>query len=359
MTTKRLLSLAAVTLAALAAGTAAAADRLGADQNLYPGQGISSGPTTLQYQPDNNLVLVRYGTPIWSSQRRLNAPTRYFRMQGDCNAVVEDGYGPAWATDTAGRGSSCYALVVDGDWGVCNGTSLVWSALGHLNCGGGSGGGGTLSTYLGCYVDSGTRALPGVAGGGYSISSCIGVCSNYGYLFAGLQFYDQCFCGNELGYARVSDGECNTPCLTGGGACGGAWRNSIYSTAGSSSCRNDVSGAILCCSGNLAPAGENCQEGPAVQFEDNPAPLGGSCFGACGNECSAYNCGGGAFCELHDHMTRTYGMWSAEALYTFAPAMMQWVSCWFYRTVVYVARTIVSGFTKLARNVGKFLSKIF
>src|SRR5262249_23547125 len=37
----------------------------------------------------------------------------------------------------------------------------------------------------------------------------------------------------SVGYAQVGDGECNTPCTSGGGYCGGAWRNSIYATGAS------------------------------------------------------------------------------------------------------------------------------
>ena len=50
-----------------------------------------------------------------------------------------------------------------------------------------------------------------------------------GLAYAGLQWYGQCFGGNEVGYTQVGDGECNKPCPS-GEMCGGAWRNSIYAT---------------------------------------------------------------------------------------------------------------------------------
>lgn len=84
--------------------------------------------------------------------------------------------------------------------------------------------------YQGCFTDDGNRALNGWSGGGFSIQGCINQCASLGYLYAGSQWYDECWCGNSLGYSQVGDGECNTPCNYGGGYCGGGWHNSIYGT---------------------------------------------------------------------------------------------------------------------------------
>ncbi|TMQ16862.1 MAG: hypothetical protein E6J90_23095, partial [Deltaproteobacteria bacterium] len=116
----------------------------------------------------------------------------------------------------------------EGDWFICSGTTRVFSARGGGDCSGGGGAPG----YLGCFTDDASRALPAAQGGGFGIQACVDRCGNLGYSYAGLQWYDQCFCGNALGYSQVGDGECNTPCKSGGGACGGAWRNSIYATGG-------------------------------------------------------------------------------------------------------------------------------
>ena len=53
--------------------------------------------------------------------------------------------------------------------------------------------------YLGCYIDTSTRALPDSYGGGHSIQSCYETCSHY--LFFGLQYNGQCWCGNDYASA--------------------------------------------------------------------------------------------------------------------------------------------------------------
>lgn len=89
-----------------------------------------------------------------------------------------------------------------------------------------------VAGYQGCYTDAATRALPFQLGGTtQTIASCKQAALNAGYLYAGLQYYGYCFAGNSLAYSLVSDRECNTPCTSDPSQmCGGAWRNSIYST---------------------------------------------------------------------------------------------------------------------------------
>src|SRR5215468_410569 len=210
----------------------AGSDTLYAGERLYPGQAIGSGGTILVYQGDNNLVLYQNGVPLWATMAGLGYPTDRFEMQTDCNAVVYSGWGYVWASWTNGQGSSCTARVIEGDWFICSGTTRVFSARGGGDCNGG----GTPAGYVGCFTDDSNRALPAWQSGSYSIQACIDTCRNQGYAYAGAQWYDQCLCGNALGYTQVSDAECNTPCYTGGGYCGGAWRNSIYATGASPPC---------------------------------------------------------------------------------------------------------------------------
>jgi hypothetical protein len=88
-----------------------------------------------------------------------------------------------------------------------------------------------VAVYQGCFTDSPTRALPVNLGGGHTVESCSRVAYDRGYPYAGLQYYGECFAGFALGFARVADAECNTPCTANPAqACGGAWRNSIYWT---------------------------------------------------------------------------------------------------------------------------------
>ncbi len=91
----------------------------------------------------------------------------------------------------------------------------------------------TQSAYQGCFVDAADRALPAWLGEGHTIESCTQAARGQNYLYAGLQWYGQCFAGDVLAYSRVDGAECNTPCNAAPSQmCGGAWRNSIYATRG-------------------------------------------------------------------------------------------------------------------------------
>ncbi|HSK79380.1 MAG TPA: WSC domain-containing protein [Thermoanaerobaculia bacterium] len=83
--------------------------------------------------------------------------------------------------------------------------------------------------YIGCFTDDGNRALPQWLGSVGDVDACVNLARANGLAYAGLQWYGECFGGNQLGYTQVADSECNTPCSS-GQMCGGAWRNSIYAT---------------------------------------------------------------------------------------------------------------------------------
>src|SRR5262245_38013992 len=68
------------------------------------------------------------------------------------------------------------------------------------------------SGYVGCFTDDGDRALPNFVGTGFTIESCRLRATATGHAYAGLQWYGECWVGDTIGYARVDDGECNTPC---------------------------------------------------------------------------------------------------------------------------------------------------
>jgi hypothetical protein len=90
---------------------------------------------------------------------------------------------------------------------------------------------------LGCYTDSTSdRTLDTVgdfpgAEGGMTITPCQGACQNAGYVFAGVEFGHECWCGSLIGGAGTlsPDNECNMPC-SGNAAemCGGSNRINIY-----------------------------------------------------------------------------------------------------------------------------------
>lgn len=85
------------------------------------------------------------------------------------------------------------------------------------------------SNYIGCFTDSENRALPYWLGSVNDVDTCVNLVRGNGLAYAGLQWYGECWGGNELRYTQVGEGECNTPCPS-GQTCGGAWHNSIYAT---------------------------------------------------------------------------------------------------------------------------------
>jgi hypothetical protein len=83
--------------------------------------------------------------------------------------------------------------------------------------------------YVGCFTDDPNRALPQWLGTVNDVATCVDRARGSGLAYVGLQWYGECWGGNELRYTQVGEGECNTPCPS-GETCGGAWRNSIYAT---------------------------------------------------------------------------------------------------------------------------------
>lgn len=69
----------------------------------------------------------------------------------------------------------------------------------------------TPTSYQGCYTDQSERALPvQLMTSGATVSTCRAAARARGLTCAGLQYYGQCFGGNELRYAKVDDAECST-----------------------------------------------------------------------------------------------------------------------------------------------------
>ncbi|KAL4235405.1 hypothetical protein ACF0H5_007041 [Mactra antiquata] len=65
-----------------------------------------------------------------------------------------------------------------------------------------------------------------------TIEKCVHDCTLQNYLFAGLEFGNQCYCGNNLEkYETKADSECSTNCAGDASQkCGATWRISVYST---------------------------------------------------------------------------------------------------------------------------------
>ena len=68
----------------------------------------------------------------------------------------------------------------------------------------------------------------------------------------------------------------------------------------------------------------------------------GDCYGACGYGCSWDNCGSGGAWPDPRLRTRTYGLWSGQALSVFPKAIVQWGSCIAGKGINYVGASIHS-----------------
>lgn len=70
--------------------------------------------------------------------------------------------------------------------------------------------------YMNCYVDSiDSRSLPFVPaldGSHMTVEMCLDSCESNGYLFAGLEYSGECYCGDRISSAVATDGRCSMLC---------------------------------------------------------------------------------------------------------------------------------------------------
>jgi hypothetical protein len=90
---------------------------------------------------------------------------------------------------------------------------------------------------LGCYSDITSNRTLGFVGdypgahGNMTIEPCQGACENAGYVFAGVEFGDECWCDNVIRGigTSVSSTDCNMPCSGNTSeTCGGSNRINVY-----------------------------------------------------------------------------------------------------------------------------------
>ncbi|NXA16296.1 WSCD2 protein, partial [Sapayoa aenigma] len=87
--------------------------------------------------------------------------------------------------------------------------------------------------YIGCYVDNTRhRTLRGMSFFDYkkmTVFRCQDNCAERGYLYAGLEFGAECYCGHKIQASNASESECNMECKgERSNTCGGINRLSIY-----------------------------------------------------------------------------------------------------------------------------------
>ncbi|XP_058853876.1 sialate:O-sulfotransferase 1-like [Acipenser ruthenus] len=88
-------------------------------------------------------------------------------------------------------------------------------------------------TYIGCFLDdSKERALKGTVFYDFrkmTSSLCQDTCSESGYLFAGLEYGAECYCGNRIAAPKTREEDCNLDCKgEKGSVCGGVGRLSVF-----------------------------------------------------------------------------------------------------------------------------------
>ncbi|KAK4227293.1 WSC-domain-containing protein [Podospora fimiseda] len=87
---------------------------------------------------------------------------------------------------------------------------------------------------LGCHSEpTGTRALIAKMerAEDMTVSKCADICHTSGYPVFGLEYYNECYCGNGLtpGTAAAPEAECSFPCAGNSNEmCGGDWRINVY-----------------------------------------------------------------------------------------------------------------------------------
>ncbi|XP_014291324.1 uncharacterized protein [Halyomorpha halys] len=90
-------------------------------------------------------------------------------------------------------------------------------------------------TYIGCYQDSGERLLNNFRIDFHEINNpkrCIHVCTSLGYLYAGTENGNECFCGNNKpsNDKKKGENECRTSCPNSREKCGASWQIAVYRT---------------------------------------------------------------------------------------------------------------------------------
>ncbi|KAK3301691.1 WSC domain-containing protein [Chaetomium strumarium] len=89
--------------------------------------------------------------------------------------------------------------------------------------------------YMGCWTEvAGVRALPGASGFSetdMTVGGCADYCLNSGFVWFGLEYGAECYCGNALdaNSTAAAETECAMPCSGDATAvCGGSDRISVY-----------------------------------------------------------------------------------------------------------------------------------
>ena len=92
----------------------------------------------------------------------------------------------------------------------------------------------TSFDYVGCYIDPSApdRALAydtQLSTSNMTVELCTASCKANGFIYAGLEYYGECFCGDTVSGPATTQDQCNYPCSGNNSeTCGGFDRISIY-----------------------------------------------------------------------------------------------------------------------------------
>ncbi|XP_063423309.1 uncharacterized protein LOC134707479 isoform X1 [Mytilus trossulus] len=183
------------------------------------------------------------------------------------------------------------------------------------------------TTYVGCFIDKDDRMLPAqyLYNNHMTVDMCIQHCRSRGFAYSGVQYYAQCFCGdNHNKHGAAVDTQCNTPCKGNHQQmCGGTWRLSIYGTG----LPQTIIGRCGGYPGQCFPTLKNDPGTPALMLQFIPThpclqPLSpckneGKCIAVTDTafKCLCYNMYSGSTCDIQTEQIVTMGALCPAGLY--------------------------------------------
>lgn len=137
---------------------------------------------------------------------------------------------------------------------------------------------------LGCYADpSGSNALKDTYTRGLTsltVESCLASCAAKGYKYAGIEWAQECACGNSItaGSSLVADGQCPMACAgltfgaTGAGYCGGSNKMTIYQATGAVAAVANAVNAVVSTSSSASRAASSTLSSASQTSSSTAAP---------------------------------------------------------------------------------------
>jgi hypothetical protein len=136
--------------------------------------------------------------------------------------------------------------------------------------------------YLGCYNDTGNRAIPNYVGNVNNKEECQDYAISNNSALYGVQYYGQCFIGNDISKATQYGATSNCPDM------GGGWTNQIYSTVPMPKptynylgCYNDTGNRAIADQMSIVSSVYDCEQlAKQKGYSVYGLQYGGYCFGS-------------------------------------------------------------------------------